>query len=209
MIVSTPTDFYSAASYNRRTDRPADSDTPERRIRLYEIGGGCHLPADHGRYFPGRPTGSGSIASAPPFSAFPLHVVVDAAFSNLDAWVRAGVPPPHASRLTVENPGVWPPRATRDQYGNPIGGVRTPAVDVPIATYVERGRGGSGYPDGVYAGYDIPFSPTTLKTLYPTHQDYVAQVRADVRELLEQRWLTSYDGDWLRAQAQAAAVPGG
>jgi hypothetical protein len=212
MIVSTPTDFYSAASYNRRADRPEDNDGPDRRIRLYEIGGGCHLPADHGRYFPAPAThpATGSPSIDPPattMSSFPLHVVLDAAFANLDAWVRHGVTPPHASRLTVENPNVWPVRATRDQYGNPIGGVRTPAVDIPTATYVERGLGGPHNQDSPYAGFDIPFAPATLKTLYPTHQDYVDKVSADVRELINQRWLTDYDGGWLIAQAHTANIP--
>jgi hypothetical protein len=113
-----------------------------------------------------------------------------------------------AARLTPENPNVWPVRATRDQYGNPIGGVRTPAVDVPTATYVERGLGGAHGQDSVYAGFDIPFTPAALKALYPTHQDYVDKVGVDVRELVAQRWLTGYDGDWLLAAAQAAPVPG-
>lgn len=213
VIVSTPTDFYGAASYNRRADRPADSDGPDRRIRLYEIGGGCHLPADHGRYFP-APTSApagGSSSNDPAvtaMSSFPLHVVLDAAFANLDAWVRHGVAPPHASRLTAENANVWPVRATRDQYGNPIGGVRTPAVDVPTATYVERGLGGPHGPESAYAGFDIPLSPADLQALYPTHQNYVDKVSADVRQLINQHWLTDYDGAWLAAQAQAAHVPG-
>lgn len=213
MIVSTPTDFFSAASYSRRTARPDDSDTPERRIRLYEIGGGCHLPADHGDYFPALerplPKTLTSPSSVPMrMSSFPLHVVLDAAFANLDAWVRGGVDPPHASRLTAQNPSSWPVRAVGDHYGNPLGGVRTPAVDVPTATYVERGLLGPDHQPSPYAGYDIPFSPQVLKTLYPTHQDYVDKVTADVRQLVAQRWLTDYDGAWLITQAQDADVPG-
>lgn len=213
IVVTTPTDFYTAASYNRRTDRPADSDTSARRIRLYEIGGGSHLPGDHGHYLPSSAElARGGFASenrtAYALSSFPLQAVLDGAFSNLDNWVTNGVPPPHASRLVVEDPHVWPVRASRDQYGNPVGGVRTPAVDVPVATYLERGLKAPGSDDSAYAGYDIPFSPEYLKILYPTHQDYVDKVSADVRELISQRWLTRYGGEQLISRAQAAAVPG-
>jgi Alpha/beta hydrolase domain len=213
VIVTTPTDFYTAGSYNRRTDRPADSDTPNRRIRLYEIGGGCHLPMDHARNFPS--TTELAQAGFPPFtnfvyplSSFPLHAVLDGAFANLDDWVTKGIAPPHASRLTVTDPNVWPVRAASDEYGNPIGGVRTPNVDVPIATYVERGPTVHNTTEGYYAGYDIPFAPGYLKILYPTHRDYVDKVTADVRKLVDQHWLTQYDGTQLISQAQAANVPG-
>lgn len=213
IVVSTPTDFYTAGSYNRRTDRPSDSDAPDRRIRLYEIGGGCHLPADHARNFPS--TAELDKAGFPPFtnfvyplSSFPLHAVLDAAFANLDGWVRNGTPPPHASRLTVANPNVWPVEAVKDDYGNPIGGVRTPSVDVPIETYAERGPTVHDTTEGYYAGYDIPFAPGYLKILYPTHQDYVDKVTADVDALVGQHWLTPYDGSQLVNEAQAANVPG-
>jgi Alpha/beta hydrolase domain len=214
IVMTTPTDFYTAASYNRRTDRPADSDTAARRIRLYEIGGGSHLPGDHGRYLPSAAElARGGFASenrtAYALSSFPLQAVLDGAFSNLDNWVTKGIPAPHASRLVVEDPHVWPVRASRDRYGNPVGGVRTPAVDVPVATYLERGLKAPGSDDSAYAGYDIPFSTEYLKILYPTHQDYVDKVTADVRELISQRWLTQYGGAQLISRAQAANVPGG
>jgi hypothetical protein len=213
VIVTTPTDFYTAASYNRRTDRPADSDTPERRIRLYEIGGGCHEPMDHVRNFPNAEelTRAGfppDTHYAHPLSSFPLHTVLDGAFANLDAWVTRGLAPPDASRLAVADATVWPVRAARDEHGNPIGGVRTPSVDVPTMTYIERGATGRDIGAGAYTGYDIPFSPTELKTLYPTHQDYVDKVTTDARELADQHWLTDYDATWFIQQAQTADIPG-
>jgi len=213
VIVTTPTDFYTAGSYNRRTDRPADSDTPSRRIRLYEIGVGCHLPMDHARNFPS--TAELAQAGFPPFtnfvyplSSFPLHAVLDGAFVNLDDWVTKGIAPPHAGRLMAADPIAWPVRAAEDEYGNPIGGIRTPNVDVLIATYVERGPTVHNTTEGYYAGYDIPFAPGYLKILYPTHQEYVNKVTADVRKLVDRHWLTQYDGTQLISQAQAENVPG-
>lgn len=213
IAVSTPTDFFTAASYNRRTDRPEDSDTPQRRIRLYEVGGGSHLPADQGSYFPNdaelaRAGFPPENRAAYPLSSFPLHAVLDAAFANLDSWVDSGVPPPRAARLIPADPGAWPVRAALDGFGNPVGGVRTPAVDVPTATYVDRGLKAPSSNNSSYAGYDIGFSPSYLKILYPTHRDYVDKVTADVHTLTEQKWLTPADGNAMIAQAQTSNVPG-
>lgn len=213
IAVTSPTDFYIAASYNRRTDRPDDSDTPERRIRLYEVGGGCHLPADQGNYFPSLDELARSgfpveDRTTYPLSDFPLHDVLDAAFMNLDRWAADGTPPPRATRLTPVDPQVWPVRPVLDGYGNPVGGVRTPSVDVPTSTYVEHGLKAPGSNNSAYAGYDITFSTQYLKILYPTHEQYVDKVTDDVRTLVAGRWLTSYDGDELIAQAQSANVPG-
>lgn len=214
IIVTTPTDFYSAASYQRLTDRPADGDSLGRRIRLYEIGGGCHLPADHARLFPstaelakaGFPPALSNVIY--PLSSFPLHAVLDGAWANLDAWINEGISPPHASRLTVADKSIWPVTAVKDVYGNPVGGVRTPAVDVPISTYLERGPTVNSTTEGYYVGYDIPFSHNYLKALYPTHQDYLSKLRTDVQRLVAQRWLTPYDGAEMVHRAEEANVPG-
>jgi hypothetical protein len=110
----------------------------------------------------------------------------------------------------VENADAWPVRAVRDQFGNPVGGVRSPAVDVPVATYVERGLRTSGSSKGAgspYLGYDVPFPPDQLRALYPTHQDYVDKVIASARQLTEARWLTDYDSAELIERARAAKVP--
>lgn len=213
IVVSTPTDFYTAASFPRRTDRPADSDTPARRIRLYEIAGGCHLPGDQGTFFPDaaetrRAGFPPENRIAYPLSAFPLHVVLDAAFANLDNWITHHVAPPRAPRLRAVNPSAWPVQATTDPYGNPLGGVRTPAVDVPTATYLPRGLKAPHSDNSTYAGHDVAFSPEYLTVLYPTHSDYLDKVTADVHTLHAARWLTAYDADQTITQAQSAHVPG-
>jgi hypothetical protein len=213
VIVTTPTDFASAASFRMATDRPDDSDTATRRIRLYEIGGGCHLPAEHAEFYPntaelGRAGFRPFDNALYPLSSFPLTAVLDGAWANLDAWVDHGITPPHATRLTVANAPAWPPTPTKDQYGNPVGGVRTPAVDVPTKTYVERGaKGDKSMANGQYIGYDIAFSGDYLQLLYPTHQDYVDKISTDVHKLVEQRWLTPEDGEQFVMQAESTSIP--
>ena len=60
---------------------------------------------------------------------------------------------------------------------------------------------------GYYVGYDIRFAPGYLKTLYPTHRDYVTKVATDVHKLVTQYWLTDYDGDRMIREAEAADIP--
>ncbi len=63
------------------------------------------------------------------------HLVLDAAFANLTRWIRDGIAPPRAARIAIDNVGTPQARVVRDQYGNAVGGVRTPYLDVPTATY--------------------------------------------------------------------------
>ena len=98
--------------------RRPDSDDPNGRYRLYEIAGAAHI--DKFAYEAGFPVFADQIAAvgaaqgtpAWPFNAactpeIPLsdHPLLkysyDAAFANLDQWVRKGTAPPHAERIQV------------------------------------------------------------------------------------------------------------
>ncbi len=127
--------------------RRDDSDAPGDRYRLYEVAGGAH--AD-GWFYPFQPTVEvlKKVGSPYPYLAnWPFHnqcepamltqttpintYVMDAAFANLTRWVRDGAAPPKAARISVENGGTPQARVVRDQYGNAVGGYRTPYLDVP------------------------------------------------------------------------------
>lgn len=72
------------------------------------------------------------------------------------------------------NTATSPPSYELDQNGNVLGGIRTPAVDTPIATL-------SGLPPAGAPGFCIlfgqthPFTPSQISALYPTHADFVRQ----------------------------------
>ena len=57
--------------------------------------------------------------------------VLDAAFDRLNRWVAKGIVPPIAPRL--QTTGVGPVVFATDANGNVLGGIRTPAVDAPVA----------------------------------------------------------------------------
>jgi hypothetical protein len=82
-------------------------------------------------------------------------------FAALDRWVSRWKPPGPAPRLAVS---AGPPTTiARDASG----GIRTPQVDVPIATF-------TGLPSGsifcLLFGTTTPFDAARLASLYPTHR---------------------------------------
>jgi Alpha/beta hydrolase domain len=96
------------------------------------------------------------------------------------------------------------PQAQRDSFGNALGGVRTPAPDVPIARYHPRMSG-----PGVYEvwGSRESFAAAQLEAMYPTHEQYLSKVRASVADLVAARWLRKRDEDRIIAGAAAVRVP--
>lgn len=105
---------------------------------------------------------------AKPINAAPQHhYVVEAALWNLDRWVRTGHAPSKAKPMEA-TAGDQPdkrPVLVRDANGETEGGVRTPWVDVPTASYA--GSGNSGSPLAFLAGVTEPFDAPTLDRLYP------------------------------------------
>lgn len=106
-----------------------------------------------------------------PINTGPAHFVLDAAFHWLDRWVTDGVRPPVAARL--QTTGVGPVVFATDANGNVLGGIRTPAVDAPVAKLSgQPAQGGSQF--CVLFGTTTPFTPEQLAALYPDHDAFVA-----------------------------------
>ncbi len=130
---------------------------------------------------------------------------MDGAFDNLDRWVTAGTPPPLARHIEAIGDGTAAATVVNDSYGNALGGLRNPYVDVPIGTYYGT-TAGAGTCTLLW-GHWTPFSHSQLQQLYPTHQSYVTQIQTDVAGLLDNRFLTSADAAAIIQQAQNATVP--
>ena len=75
---------------------------------------------------------SANFTCGTPINTGPAHYVLDAAFYRLNRWVAKGIPPPVAPRL--QTTGLSPVVFATDANGNTLGGIRTPAVDAPVAT---------------------------------------------------------------------------
>ena len=128
--------------------RRPDSDEPADRYRLYEVAGAPHADAYFYRHIPSvkdqAAVGTAAFVAQWPFAEvctppiplmeFPvMRYVVNAAFANLDRWVRDGTPAPRAERVAVKNGGTPQAAVATDEFGNAVGGVRSPYLDVPTA----------------------------------------------------------------------------
>src|ERR1019366_7867556 len=96
------------------------------RIRTWEVAGTSHADA----YLVG--SNATTLGCTQPINDGPQHTVVQAAFTAFDKWVTHDTPPPSPSPFDLAS--TSPTTYALDKYGNVIGGVRTPAVDVPVST---------------------------------------------------------------------------
>jgi hypothetical protein len=181
--------------------RQDDSDAPGDRFRHYEMAGAAHATPDELEFSaaPGDIIKAGrdvppSSCNEGPRSRFPSHIFFDAALRNLDAWVRHDIAPPHGELID----GI-------DEFGNVVGGLRSPYLDVPTSTWFGSSTGASFC---FIAGHEVPFDSATLHRLYPSHGAYVGAVARDTARLVLGRYLTAYDGADIIREAAHAAVPG-
>jgi len=186
--------------------RRPDSDARADRFRHYEVPGMAHATPEE-LYFAAAPedivkagrTIPSLTCNEGPRSRFPSSIVFDAAFSNLDLWVRKGVAPPRATLISLRNG-----KGKADRFGNLVGGYRTPLVDVPTSTWF----GSSAGPGFCFiVGHEVPFGQAKLLRLYPSHGAYVSAVTRDVHRLVSRRFLTRADGQLLIKQASFSDVP--
>ncbi|HVH25735.1 MAG TPA: alpha/beta hydrolase domain-containing protein [Vicinamibacterales bacterium] len=198
-------------TYQRRR---ADSDERGDAYRLYEVAGAPHADAAFYRHIPSlkEQTALGTqpfLAFWPfgeqctpeiPLMEFPvMRYTVDAAFANLDRWVRDGIPAPKAARIEVKNGGTPQAALATDQFGNAIGGVRSPYLDVPTATYFAstQGPGTCGN-----LGHKDEFSWQRLETVYGSSAKYTAKFNEAIDRLMKERWLTESDAKKVKAEVR-------
>jgi hypothetical protein len=138
-----------------------------------------------------------------PINAGPQHYVLSAALWHLDRWARTGsVRGGRAPRLQITSGP--PPSIERDQLGNALGGIRTPQVDVPIATLSGLGQSGGGF-CGIF-GTTVPFDDATLAALYPSHAGYVAAIVRAARKAVRKGFLLKVDTPAIKSAAIASDV---
>ncbi len=173
MIFSTETDLtvlgYSAA-------RQDDTDL----IRGWEVAGTAHADAYLLEEVYGVQGDASGLLNCPTtLNSGPHHEVLQAAFHHLVAWAAGGLPPPTSQRIELSS--TDPAAIARDDRGNALGGIRTPLVDVPLATLsgdpaVEAGEGFC-----FLFGSTTPFDRATIRSLYPSRDAY-SQAFATARD---------------------------
>ena len=149
------------------------------------------------------PSSLPGFTCAAPINTGEEHYVLDAAQYWLDQWVTTGQTPPEASRLEVAGSGT---AFVLDANGNVRGGVRTPAVDVPVATLSGLGQSGTSF--CFLFGTTVPFSAAKLAGLYPTHAAFTARWAADTASDTASGFIRPDDARELVAAAAASSVGG-
>ena len=186
--------------------RRADSDDTSDKFRLYEIAGASHID---GSAYLGLPSLQDQAASGAtpqgneawpltskcdpdiPLTALPvMSYAFNAAFDNLEKWARNGTPAPRAPLIELKDGAV-----ALDQFGNGLGGVRSPYVDVPVATYTTTSPGPSTCRE---LGHKISFDAARMSALYSSDKVYADKVSQSVDRLIKDRWLTAADGKRIK-----------
>lgn len=137
------------------------------------------------------------------------HFVANAALNTLNKWITKGIVPPSAPRFVLNEAGTG---FVHDEYGNVIGGIRSPYVDVPIA----RLSGEKDFSDNIpiseitvcgISGQTEFFDDETILSLYPDHESYVKAVVNSVEDELDKGFLMPEDGKLIIEAAQTSDIP--
>ena len=184
------------------------------RIRTWEVAGTAHADAHALRCMLGGPrdgTIGALLGCTEPINTGPHHEVVQAALHHLVAWAAGGPPPPTADRIElVDTPDALV--IARDAAGIALGGVRTPLVDVPVATITGDPPHGGTIDDlthgrgdlSVLFGQTIAWDQPTLVERYGTFENYLDAFRSSADDAVAAGVLLRPDADALVAEAEDA-----
>jgi hypothetical protein len=174
------------------------------RFRTWEVAGTAHADQYLLDYSApkGGDAGSSLTSSCTNINSGPQHWVEDAAVAAFHAWLKDGTPPARGDPLIFSEAGSG---FAKDAIGDSLGGVRTAAVDVPIAVLTGTSSAG-GLLCGLF-GSTTPLSAAQLASLYSTHADYVSKVTAATNKAQQAGFIVSADIPLIVQEADAAHVP--
>lgn len=191
--------------------RQDDTDT----VRTWEVAGTAHADAwvlAEAVQLP-RDAALGSLIGCEnPVNDGPHHETLQAGLHGLVAWVTEGVTPPVSPRIELTDDD--PPVIVRDELGNAVGGIRTPPVEVPLATLSGDPAGESGTFCFLF-GSTTFFDTETLDELYRSEEDFLARFAGSADEAVAAGFLLAPDAEVMIATAaelyervQLGAAPG-
>ncbi len=205
LTFETETDLTLLGFYR---DRQPDSTN----IRLWEVAGTAHAdsyttiagPFDLGNdpsvmdLIITTEVVPGLITCPVPINSGPQQVVLRAAIHTLNRWVKSGRPPASAPRIDASLSPVI--TIARDALGNALGGIRTPWVDVPLASHSGGGQTGSIL--CILFGTSTPLDDEILQSLYPTAKSYRRAFRRSTHEGVRHGWIRKRDARLMKANAR-------
>jgi len=193
-VLDIQTEGDVASILNSYAARQPDSE----QFRLWEIAGTAHADA--------HLVGANAelLDCGVPINDGPMHVVAKAALRALTTWLADGTPPASAPRLDMAEGES--PQVRRDPDGIALGGIRTPPVDVPVAT-LSGAPGPNPSTICLLLGSTVPFSDARLAELYPSSAEYQQRYEAAADATIEAGFVLAEDRDALLAFADPSNIP--
>lgn len=131
----------------------------------------------------------------------PGNWVAKAAVDALDQWIRDGEPAPTAPLLAVNEDAS---DFVLDEHGNVLGGIRTPYVDAPVATFGGIGQGNEAF-CGLF-GTTVLFEQAELDELYPSNAAYVSRINQAADNAVAAGFLLEADAELIKARAPESGI---
>lgn len=193
--------------------RKPNSDDPAGRFRQYEIAGAAHIDKNAYDFLPiyaDQTAAGGNAQGTPewPFAAqcepaIPLstHPLLKYSFSGavygLDQWIRKGTAPPKIEPIGVKDAGTPQAALVADEFGNGVGGVRSPYVDAPTATYFGASPGPGTCRE---LGHSVAFDAARIKTLYSDPKQYAAKVNQSADRAMKEHFFIEANVNKMKAE---------
>jgi len=120
---------------------------------------------------------------------FPTEYYICGLLEKLHIWASKKIAPPEVEPLLRGENGL-----VRDEHGNACGGLRSPFLDVPIASYIASNPDD---PEGI-SGKMIYFSKEKFYHLYHTKENYIDKFAAYVDRQVLEGWISPTDGKKMK-----------
>ena len=192
-----------------------DSDAPNDILRVYDLPAAAHADDFMFAYQPlaaqqSKASDRSPVTAEWPFDGpcdvsyirmnpYPQGYLIDGVLENLERYARDKTPLPKAPRVSMTGSGDSA-KPQLDQYGNAVGGLRLPYIDVPTGTYHEvlSGGGGGGGAACGSMGYLETWPWQKTMGIYGTYNNYVQKVNASIQKAVADRLLTPADAERVR-----------
>lgn len=209
-VIEMPTQLEVQSNVTRRND----GDEPGNQFRLYEFAGIGHVDArDNVRLLPNP--------CEHPLSTIPSQAYWSVSLHHLLRWVDEGILPPRAPRVWLDRDvGNDGSQMVLDDDGNPVGGIRSPYLDAPTATYTAGNVAADPLPSRVsdyvqangaqgaqtmcrLSNYQYSFDAAKLRDLYDSPRNFRRAFEASLDDLEAQGWSLPLYHDLIMSDAEA------
>lgn len=192
-----------------------DADEPDNKYRHYVIAGGPHSdiafpadPTDELQMQTGRDTREyAEFKGDHTVTDFNMTVFINAALENLHQWAKQDIPAPkgpYKDEIEGKMQGIaFVPE--RDEYGNMTTGIRSPQIQVPIASYYGGANGAWSDKNGSM----IYMSEEQVEELYGTKEIYLEEYEAALDEMIAEGWILDMDQTKMMKLADETPFFGG